>query len=256
MIAVCIIALLIFVLSTRTNSSKHEPVYTEYTGAIISGILLTAAPVAPFFIIGNPWFSLRSAVCSFSGIALILDALIRFIFKNKNIAGIITASFVCICCVSSVSELHDYKATYEYDQLVAGIILDEINDKPNLGRTGILNLNASYLDEQNFYWHEHIHGVTENDWALFGALVSISAPFNGEIVPLATDGPAYYAAWNRDTKNIAGFDTIYFWDEKREELSLLLPQKINDAEYMLYHTNGDLCAHVWEDKDYGHIKVY
>lgn len=257
-IAISVIVLLYFNISkTSVMDNKSQLSVSEYILPITAGILLALAPVTPFFILGNPWFSLRSTVCSFVGIALLADTLLRLIFKNKKIAvQTVTAAFVFVCCISSVSEIHDYKATYEYDRLVMNVLTDEIKGKTDLGRIGILNLNASYLDDQNYFYHEHIHGITENSWALFGALASISNEIYSDIIPLATDGFSYYMGWNREIKKIDNFDTLYFWDSKREELSPLTADKINETSFILYFEDGTKCAFVWEEGDYGYIEIY
>lgn len=258
LLAVSVIVFSYFILSKKTYiDNKSKISVSEYITPITTGILLAIAPVTPFFILGNPWFSLRSTVCSLVGIALITDTLLRLIFKNKKIAvQTVTASFVLVCCISSVSEIHDYKATYEYDRLMMNVLTDQIEGKTDLGRIGILNLNASYLDDQNYFYHEHIHGITENSWALFGALASISNELYSDITPLATDGFSYYTGWNREVKKIDNFDTLYFWDSKREVLSALTTDKIDDTSFILYFEDGTKCAFVWEEGDYGYIEIY
>ncbi len=258
LMAVSVIVFLYFILSKNSNFDDNSKItVSEYIAPVTSGIILAIAPFTPFLILGNPWFSLRSTVCSFVGIALIADTLLRLIFKNKKIAvQTVTAAFVFVCCISSVSEIYDYKTTYEYDTLVINVLVKEIQGKTDLGRIGILNLNASYLDDQNYFYHEHIHGITENSWALFGALASISNEIYSDIIPLATDGFSYYKGWNRQVKMIDNFDTLYFWDSKREVLSSLTVDKIDDTSFKLYFKDGTKCAYIWEEGDYGYIEIY
>ncbi len=228
--------------------------------AVLCGIFLTVMPIMPFFVISNPWFSLRATVSSLPGIALAADALLRFITKNRTAAA--AAVLTAMCCVASVSELHDYRETYFYDQKAASAIYNELSragiDKKS--RTGILSLNASYLDDQNFYYHEHIHGATHSGWALYGA-VSATAydagdnTVRGDIVPLATDGENFYAAWNRETKNLGGFDVLYYWDDKIGRLLPLRAERSDNGEYTLYFADGTICARTREENGIGYITL-
>ncbi len=251
------IVMLYFLISKKITGTEQTNAVLHYPYAIIYGVILASAPVMPFLIVGNPWFSLRNTVCSFIGIALAADAFLRFVFSGKkNASSFCTAVFVFICCISSVSELHDYKATYEYDRKISNIIAEEIKGETHLGRIGILNLNASYLDDQNYFYHEHIHGITENSWALFGGLASISNEIYSEVIPLATDGFSYYTGWNREIKKIDNFDTLYFWDEKREVLSRLTARRTGETSYILLYEDKTKCALVWEEDGYGYIEIY
>ena len=72
---------------------------------------------------------------------------------------------------------------------------------------GILNIEPTYLSDQNFYYHEHIHGVTESQWAFTGALRCIGG--NGSlqsVTPLPTD--PVYKSWNADVPALENFDRL------------------------------------------------
>lgn len=256
-IIILILASLYFILAREKHKNEinnKSPVIS----AFIIGFIITIAPITPFLFLGNPWFSLRGTVCSFAGAALLADTMLRLLFKNKNIIlKTVTSLFVLVCCISSVSELNDYKKTYEYDRLVTNIVLEEVRSRKDLGRVGILNLNASYLDDQNYYFHEHIHGVTENNWAFYGALVSIAkGQLYSDIVPLATDGFSYYAGWNREIKRIDNFDTLYFWNSEREKLLPLYVTKENESAYNIFYDDNTPCAYIWEEDGFGYIRLY
>ncbi len=257
-IGILFIAYFYFLISK--TSIEHNKTQTSSFRIIlpfITGITLASAPITPFLFLSNPWFSLRSTVSSFAGIALILDSFLRLIIKNKKIVlHTITAVFIFVCCVSSVSEIHDYKKTYEYDTLVINVIKQEIEGKTDLGNIGIINLNASYLEDCNYYFHEHIHGITESNWALFGGLASISSEIYGNVIPLAADEQYYYSEWNRDIKRIDNFDTLFYWDEKKLQLLPLAVETTDNISFMLYFDDKTLCASIWEDGNHGYIKLY
>lgn len=153
----------------------------EAAPALLTGFLMALAPVTIFFVLGNPWFSMRGTVASFCGFALMADALIgRLLSRLKNrerVAAVFCAVLALMCSIAAVSEIHDYKATYENDQTVMAAVCAGTGDGRSLpaqGDTLILGIEPSYLEEQNFFFHEHIHGITESRWALTGGLQCVS----------------------------------------------------------------------------------
>ena len=149
--------------------------------ALLTGFLMALAPVTIFFVLGNPWFSLRGTAASFCGLALMADALLGWLLgrlKNRETATAALCTVLALAfSIAAVSEVHDYKATYEDDQAVMAAIragTDDGRALPAGGDTLILGIEPSYLTEQNFSFHEHIHGITESRWALTGGLQCVS----------------------------------------------------------------------------------
>jgi len=204
--------------------------------------------------VANPWFSLRGTVPAFPGIALLLTLAAADLFRRRAmITPILTAVLVLVFGVASVSELHDYRATYENDTAVLTALTDELDGAE--GRIGILNLNPNYLAEQNYFYHEHLHGVTESDWALQGALFSYAEKVP-KVIPLATDGFSYYVGWNREMKRIGGFDSLYWWDHDSLTLTPLTAEGSDEGGWQLLAPNGSCVAHIWEEEGYGYIEIY
>lgn len=150
----------------------------RFWAEFLSGLFLAVTPLALFFILRNPWFGVRNAVASFLGLALMLDALFELVFAmfdKRNIVRAALVSFACLLfCVASISELHDYRTTTLADGQIAQAAADKIMaDGWEEGRTiWLLNVDASYAENSNFYFHEHGYGVTASDWALTGAVES------------------------------------------------------------------------------------
>ena len=185
--------------------------------ALLIGLLLIPAPWLPFFVLDNPWFSFRCAAFSFFGIALAADALFRLIFRREP-SGTVAARAAAACLalllsLSAVAEIHDYRQTAEDDRQIGGQILETLREDgvwdPGL-RIGILNLNPSYLEDSSYTFHEHIHGVTESEWALTGYLTCLSETPSPSVAPLP--GVALYRPWNRSGMLPETFDVLYLYD--------------------------------------------
>lgn len=185
--------------------------------ALLSGLLLAAGPVSLFLILGNPWFSLRGAVPSFPGLALIADTLLLWLWDKLPLRreglGILAAAAAFVFCVAGASEIVDYRYTTYHDEHAAFLVkaaLEADGLDRSSGRVGILNLEPSYLPDQNFFFHEHIHGCTESAWAFSGLLTAKG----GQNLPSVTPLPSspMYRAWNRDANHPEGFDALYWND--------------------------------------------
>ncbi|MBR6708456.1 MAG: glucosyltransferase domain-containing protein [Clostridia bacterium] len=219
-------------------------------------LLCTAAPLTPFLIVANPWFSLRNTVPSLIGLALLCDLALRDLFTHhartaSRTAAALAALLTLTCGVASVSELHDYRETHLYDTAVLDVLAENFDGAP--GRIGILGLNPSNLDEQNYFYHEHVHGITQSDWAIQGALWSMTEQVP-QIIPLATDTSPYYVDWNRTSKRVDGFDALYLWDAKSLTLTPLTVTGSPESGWTLSAPDGSIAATVTEQNGWGYIE--
>lgn len=219
------------------------------------GLLLFLAPLAPYFVIANPWFSLRAAVPSFVGAGLMFDALLRLILRRKRVYSVFCAAFAVVCLIAGASEVHDYHAVGEYDEALAEAILDVSAEMS--GRVGILCLESYPIKEQNYTYHEHVGSVGGADWSLYGKL---TATFGAELdftpVPLGIEDFTFYRLWNRDLKRISGFDELWLWDD---ETFTLMPleavQSGGEHDFTLFHSDGKILGRVWEEGEWGYIEI-
>ena len=217
--------------------------------AVLVGFLLALAPVTPFLVIANPWFSVRGAVASFAGIALVADAVLTALWskcrKEQVFSSIIAAATALVFCVGGVAELHDYKQTHEDDHKVADAILEQIDLSDPAMRIGLLGVEKSFLEEQTFTHNEHIHGVTESNWALTGLLQyrtkNESLP---TVVPLQTQN--IYRAWNYESNRIDGFDRLYYYDHASGQFTPLRYEQTAERAFDLFLEDGTLFGRVEE----------
>ena len=165
------------VLFLLVKSAKRGNV--RFVPELLTGIFLTLAPVLLFFIIKSPWFGARNAVCSFLGLALIADALADLIFGRFRRGAVFESAFVAamalIFCLAGISEIHDYRETYLADTEIATAAVQAMGEENSSREPKIwlLNVDASYVENASYYFHEHGYGVTSSDWALTGAISAL-----------------------------------------------------------------------------------
>ena len=193
-----------FFAAARTARRTSVRLFAE----LLAGVFLTVAPLAVFFVISSPWIGLRNAVPSFCGLALIADALCDLVFGRMRggakKTAFLAALLAGLCCVSSVSELYDYRAVTQGDTRVCSAAAEAIADlsAPVGEKRGVwlLNVEPTYAADANYYYHEHDYGVTSSTWATTGAVAAIanrrSVGENFAIRPITANSP--YEASNEE----------------------------------------------------------
>ncbi len=220
------------------------------------GVLLILAPLAPFFVIDNPWFSFRGTVTSFVGIALILDCVLRLITRNGRAAIAVLGSFAaCVFCICSVSEIADYRATYEADRRVVAAVSSIPDTYPSGGKIAILNVDPFYVSEQNCRYHEHIIGVTESSWALTGAVRCYKdAPLERvTYVPLSLKNSPLYKRWEYTEKTIGSMDGVYVYDCEADTVEPLKVAYNGNGEFELWFLDGRKYGTIYEKEENGYF---
>lgn len=225
----------------------------------ICGVLLTAAPISIFFVLANPWISLRATVPCFLGGALLGDLALRGIgtlIRNGNArrlcAVIAAAVFTLLSVVSAAADIRDFRGQYKADTAAVGAVLSAASDDWTGKKIGILRFEATALGEQTFFYHEHITGVTESDWALHGALTcALGHDPDYTVIPLGQTDGELWRAWNRGNKLLTLFDRLYIYENGK--LTALTLADCGDGLYELHYPDGRPCASVTDDGTYGHI---
>ena len=216
--------------------------------ALLVGFLMALAPVTLFFVLSSPSVALRNTVFSFCGIALFLDAAWSMLRARCPARGLITGAVCAVCAavfsVAAVSELHDYRATTQADQRAARAITAAVEGDE--GAIAVLNLEPNYLSEQNFLYHEHIHGATESAWALAGLL------------SWAADTPAFPAATpvpmgGRYTGSLTEFGALLWYDHKTGTVQSVMAVPAGEGVYEIQTAGGDTLAAAQEENGAGRL---
>lgn len=216
--------------------------------ALLVGFLMALAPVTLFFVLSSPSVALRNTVFSFCGIALFLDAAWSMLLTRCPARGLITGAVCAVCAavfsVAAVSELHDYRATTLADQRAARAITAAVEGDE--GAIAVLNLEPNYLSEQNFLYHEHIHGATESAWALAGLL------------SWAADTPAFPAATpvpmgGRYTGSLTEFGALLWYDHKTGTVQSVMAVPAGEGVYEIQTAGGDTLAAAQEENGAGRL---
>lgn len=237
----------------ESGRERNAPVWL----ALLSGVLLAAGPASLFLVLGNPWFSLRGTVTSFPGIALLVDTLLLWLWDRLALRRggltVLAAVMAFVFCVAGASDVGDYRATYENDQRAARLVMDTLAADgldAGAGRVGILKLEPSSLPDQNYFYHEHIHGCTESAWAFSGLLTAMGAKNLPAVVPLPSD--PMYRQWNREANHPEGFDALYWYDG-----SVLHPvtlERQGENEWLVKGRSGQAWGRILEEDGAGYIR--
>lgn len=243
-----------FFLAARRSAEEDGPDRTAL--ALLAGLLLAAGPVSLFLVLGDCWFSMRGAVTSFPGLALLADTAAiwlwdRLPFRREGLA-FVAAAAAFVFCVAGASEVADYRDNYESDQYVARLTLEALAADglgQDAGRVGVLNLEESYLPNQNFFYHDHILGCTASDWAFTGMLAATGGEWVPTVAPLHPF--AVYRGWNRAAMHPAVFSVLYWFDGA--SLTRVELEETGENTYQVLDRAGRVLALLWEEDGIGYL---
>ena len=216
--------------------------------ALLVGFLMALAPVTLFFVLSSPSVALRNTVFSFCGMALFIDTVWSMLLTKCSARGIVTGAVCAVCAavfsVAAVSEIHDYRATTLADQRVARAVTSAVvGDEDTIA---VLNLEPNYLSEQNFLYHEHIHGATESTWALAGLL---SWAADDPAFPAATPVPmgGHYAG------SLTEFGALLWYDHKTGTVQSVMAVPAGEGVYEIHTAGGAVLAVAREENGTGSL---
>lgn len=255
--------LFLFLRKPSEKDDENLPGKRKFVLQIIIGAILAAAPLAPFFILTQTFISLRAIITSLPGIALIADAVFGLCLSKaaarRTISAAIVSAFALVFCIASVSELHDYMLTTKYDSEIVTLLAETVaaNDHTSGESVGILNVSQIYLTEQNYFYHEHIHGVTESSWALTGALNYFGNKYRLRVVPLPTG--IMYEPWAKATSQLSNFRVLYMLLKNEDNEFVMVPvTAVSDANgrtKLIHRDTQQLLAISWEEDNYGYLEL-
>lgn len=222
---------------------KHNEKVKKPFWLFLAGLILAAAPMAPFFVVGNPWISIRATTISYLGIGLAAESIISTLIKDRRIKSSVVFLLSLVFLAGSFTELHDYRLTFMNDTAVVEKLAAGLKDVDPKLSIAVLNLNPSYLDKTSYYYHEHIHGVTESSWALTGALqTALGTQLVPSVTPIACATPIY-----KEYDKFSNYDVFYLFE--KDEDPVLLTLKNDQGVLRFYDKGGYLRAKVTRDKN-------
>lgn len=244
-VALLLSAFLCKFASARVPGSEKHGIYLK---SLIVALWLFVAPLAVFFVMADPYFSMRNAVICLPGLALAIDSTARVILRKPALQGAVAGLLAVICLLGGVSELNGYKETTENDKAVIDAIIDAIPVEELCGKIGILNVEETYVDGA-IRVNEHITGVTSSYWALTGAVnATLDCAVTGKvtIVPLPFETPMSYH-WNRDMNDISSFDKIYLYSREEGALISVKAEPDENGGYTFLCEDGSAIARAYTD---------
>jgi len=250
-LAICLIG----VVAVFCKPDRHQEEDPPLLLSCLFALALMAAAFAPFFVVAPPWVGLRALGCCLPGIALLAASMVQMIppFAYRWMAALAAGVFM----VASASELHDYRATAQWDADVVRAI-GEAHERYRYDRqeaVAVLGLMPSHLTAQNYEWHEHIHGVTESRWALTGAL---RAHMRDLDVPVVT--PLYEGRVYGEYADLTQYTSFLLFAQSEGAAAALHVYRADRAGqpsfYSPYSATGRPVADIYEMHDGTHLVLY
>ncbi len=249
-----IIAVTSFILCKKEeNYSKSEKSKKKL---IICALILAVMPISFFLVIANPYFCMRNIVPSFVGIALILDMLFAMCAKKKKLLmQYVCAGISIVFFVSAISEMHDYKAVYDFDRKIAENVVQVMENTDYDGEMAFI-IQSGDKGTVNVRYNEHGSGVISSNWALCGMLNYLNPKndlSNYNAIPIETENNIYHYAWEKDIKIITRFEKIFYWNDTIGKFIPITLNPLSDSVTELLNEDGGCVATVKEHNNIGYI---
>ncbi len=205
--------------------------------AAVIALLLIIAPVTPFLILKSGGYALRCVTASLCGFALLADTLAAVVFRSRRSVMCVIAAMLAVgMSICTVSELHDYREITTMDNRIASLAANVIERDGLCDRSKkvcLINVRASYLDEQNYYNRSYLHGCTDSTWALSGMLECRMGYDRPSVTPLSVE------TWHYNELLDAGYDASYLYTGS--DMIHVTVSK-TDTGWNIFDMNGELTA--------------
>ena len=154
--------------------AKREPVPLNVClglRKLAAGLLLTAVPLVPFFLLKDNYMAHRVFYPSLLGLAFLLDVPAQFLLQRKVWRWVGATALGALCVVfllGGISEVRDYRAVSESDIRIADGFVEVYHaEQAQTSRyVYLLNTKARY-PEMAF---PHVSNATAADWAFLGLI--------------------------------------------------------------------------------------
>ena len=211
-------------------------------------LLIGFAPLTPFFVIENAYIPMRNGMMAMIGIAMLIDAVVVTILRNKKAIGILCAVMAFCFTVSAFSETDTYRRSYVEDaklaQTVAGVELTE--------NTAIIGIDEHWVKDQVFMYKEHVSATSGSAWSLTGMLRCVLDNQQLTLVtPISAEVP--YMSWSYESKKLSNFDMVYHYTDG--QLVKLDYEQTGEKTYEL-SADGMSYGKLYDEKGMGVLELY
>jgi len=168
-ILVVIYSVFVF-LNLKKETLSLEEFYDNPLVKLALGFALIIAPLAPFFILQEPWLPARTVFGSIFGVAIFVDTL--FSLLPKTFKAAVCALFIVPSFLIYIAEVNNFRLIAETDTIIINNFLEAFEGEED---DNIVLLNTSYIiSNVTFPGNHRLENITSSSWALLGGLNSTS----------------------------------------------------------------------------------
>jgi len=167
-----------FAIICALKMFSDEPAENALIIKILAGLVLIAAPFAPFFLLENNFLAFRNVYPSIFGIAMVIDALAEVISKprvGRIAAGALTGIVCVVFFAAGITEINNYRLIEIDDHIIAKNFLEAFAETGYSDQTQVVVLNSRFLFTETS--REGFENISSSDWAFLGKLNAHSEEF-------------------------------------------------------------------------------
>lgn len=166
---------------SRTYLIFGEERYSKYHIRLALGFILTMAAFSPFYLLADIWLPPRIIYPAAFGIAVFIDALFSFVFKDKLtflkslIPGVLIIPFFLIF----IAEVNNYRLLEEIDRQIMYNFLETFEQSGQSDQNMVVLFNTAYVfaGVTGGGSPHRLENITSSNWAMLGKANATSREF-------------------------------------------------------------------------------
>ena len=170
-ISVLVVIYSVFVFSNlKKESLSLEEFYDNPLTKLLLGVVLTIAPLAPFFVLQGIWLPPRTIFASIFGLSILVDTV--FSLFPKTFKAITSALLIVPFFLVYIAEVNNFRLIEQTDTIIINNFLNTFEgDEDDF----IVLLNTNYIiSNVTFEGNHRLENISSSNWALLGGLNSTS----------------------------------------------------------------------------------
>ena len=154
-------------LSLLSEEAESDGIHIK----ILVGVLLAAAPFAPFFLLENNFMAFRNVYPSLFGIAIFIDAVVD-ILRRVRVGRLAASTLGAVLCfiflLAGITEINNYRLIETDDNIIAENFLETFRETgfDDTGQIIVLNTRHRFSETSR----EGFENISSSDWAFLGKL--------------------------------------------------------------------------------------
>lgn len=190
---VCLLFMLTVAILLGAYSYYHDSKKTN-KWMFLGGLVLFFAPLVPNLLVSDVWLTYRSVFVSLVGLALMLEPVFAFVFRNRMVKSVVIGALALVFIAANFNEYSTFRRVSQQDVQLVQTVVSALDEEVLAGeKRAVVILQQEPSTQQVSYYKDHVKSVFGADWSLTGAVRAQSRNIGIKLVTPVLEGADYDA---------------------------------------------------------------